>query len=182
MLVQPTPVRPRRDRWLALSAAALVVVSLLVATGLAAREPAPTSTPTAVATAVVGGEHSPGPGAARSAVPVRPAELHALVVRDPAQDGSIVAFWGLVPTQFSWADVDIDTGSGHVSGPAVRVDALGSFGGTIHLGPAETAGDRLVIRVSGLNDAQLSAVPLLTLIVGPPLLSPTPDALPSGSP
>jgi hypothetical protein len=172
MLVEPTRVRPPRNRWLALLTVALAVISAMVAAGLATRgtarapeQAAAVSPPSAVATSRV-------PVQDRTAV-ARVADLHGTVVANArAGSGSLLAFWGSVPTQFGWATLDLIEGDRRVGGTSVRVAGEGSFSGTIDLGPLGTDVDHVVVRLSGLNDVQLFAVPLLTVAIGGPTLRP----------
>jgi hypothetical protein len=172
MLVEPTPVRPPRNRWLALGTVALALIAVVVAAGLATRgtarapeQAAAVSPASAVATSSV-------PAQDRTAV-ARVADLHGTVVANAlAGSGSVLAFWGSVPTQFSWATVDVMEGDRRLTGAAVRVTAEGSFGGTLDLGLLGTNIDRVVVSLSGLNDVQLFAVPLLTTAIGGPTLRP----------
>jgi len=165
MFVEPTPVRPRPDRWVGLAVGLLALTFVVVAASVAAGGIAPSAQPSAVPTdAAIAPSAAP---AVRRTVPAaRTAELHGTIVPDGGGGEPQVAFWGWVPSQFIWAEVSIDVGLQRVSAPAIRVAAEGTFSGTADLGPANAALERVVVRLSGSNEVQLFAVPLVTIAVG----------------
>ena len=156
MLVEPTRVHASRGRWiggLLVGLLGIATLSLIASLNPGSPQPAAPSQPTTAA--VLG---TPRPPFVTLAA--RPAELEVRLV-----SGSLLELDGWVPGQFGWAAVDVLDGERRLGGPAMRVDPDGTFSGTVDLSSWGATVDRMIVRLSGLNDVQLYAVPLLTVLV-----------------
>lgn len=158
MLVQPAPVRTHRGRWAAaawiVALAAVLFPALLAAmnsqTGVAGATPGALSVAESNTAAVTTG-------------PVQAPYLSVQLVSGTTSPGAeaVLGLTGWIPSQFSWASIDVVVGDRRVNGLGMRVDQNGAFSGVLRL-MAPAPGEQLVVRLSGLNDVQLAPVPLLT--------------------
>lgn len=177
MLVKPTRVRSGRDRRGA--AVGLVLAAMAAAaTLIAIAQPgAPGGLgPNAASTREAGslppasdGHPTAAPDLVARAEP-RSASLDARLAYAVGPGGKPVLrlmVSGWLPAQYGWATIDVVSGGRSFGGPSLRLASDGFFGDSVSL-DQDVAAAGVVLRLSGLNEEQLQAVPLLSVTVSAP--------------